>query len=135
MDKEKIIEILTTLNNLDLNDTDDASVQLFKKQLKWVDIAINQVQVLCKNIKKLNDNQNATLNMVCACLVNLWIASSNAARSSTETFKTNRLYIKTNTKLNLKNAKKLFDRWRSYAAPILIDDGFAFFTTKELHLT
>ena len=114
-----------TTNDEDLKNT-------MKKQKKieaLVDIVILQVESRRKPIE-LDENKNQILNMVCACLVNLWLHLSNAANNSTERFSANGCSINKNSDKQIKNAKKLFDEWRSFAASLLVDEGFAFFAPQ-----
>lgn len=131
MDKNKIIEILKNINNMIPEENNEHTLKQFQKQLFLVDLAINQIKSRCKQ-KKYSEHENETLNMVCASLVNLWINTSFAAHEFNGAFKANGYYIKKNSKAQIAYAKKLFDQWRSCAANLLIDDGFAFFTQKEL---
>ncbi len=108
----------------------DASKKL-KKIEALVDIVILQVKSRCKPIK-LDENKNQILNMVCACLVNLWLHLSSAANNATERFSANGYSVSKNSDKQVKHAKKLFDEWRSYAASILLDEGFAFFAPKDV---
>ena len=126
---ESIANLKTTSNNDDLKN--ELNEKIKKQQLFLIDIAINQIQSICKKIE-LNEANNELLNMVCACLVNYWITSSNAINEPTGSIKANGYSINKNSKEQTLLAQKLFDHWRSRAAHLLIDEGFAFFTQKEL---
>ena len=96
-----------------------------------MNIAINQIQARCKKIE-LNETNCELLNMVCACLVNLWISSAVAAKSPTGSVSANGYKICKNSKEQVHHAKQLFDHWRGCAAHLLVDEGFAFFAQKEM---
>lgn len=120
----------TNTNEALNNDENELNNQL-KKQQFLVDIAMNQIQSRCKKTT-LSENSNNLLDMVCACLVNLWLNYEDATNSPTGTLKANGYSINKNSKDQLTIAKKLFDQWRSCAAHLLIDEGFTFFAQKGL---
>ncbi len=91
---------------------------------------MNQVQSLCRKIK-LKQSDSLVLNMVCASLVNLWLTMANLNSNSIDSLSVNGYTIKKNQNKQVILAKKLFDEWRSKAAHLLIDEGFAFFTPME----
>ena len=135
INKEKIVEILKNINELNINNnyenSEDTFNKNFQKHMFLIDIAINQIKSRCKKIELDEPNTNL-LNMVCACLVNLWLNCADASTSPTGTIKANGYRISKNSKEQIAIAKKLFDHWRSCAAHLLIDEGFAFYTQKEL---
>lgn len=109
----------------------NASKQLQKIEA-LIEIVILQVESRRKPMKKPDIKKDQILNMVCACLVNLWLHLSSAANNTTERFSANGYTISKNYDKQIKHAKKLFDEWRASAAPLLIDEGFSFFAPKDV---
>ena len=128
------MQILKNLGNSELDPNLNTEAELdnkLKKQQFLVDIAINQIQSRCKKTQ-LDETSSNLLNLVCACLVNLWLNYEDATTDPTGTLKANGYSISKNSKEQLLLAKKLFDQWRSCAAHLLVDEGFTFFAQKGL---
>lgn len=100
------------------------------KYLYMANIAVNQVQARCK--KDTNEKDIAVLTMLCAAMVNLWTSLSKSNSDPTGRFSGNGYSISKDSKKQIEIANCLFDRWRVEAAHLLVDEGFAFFSSKEV---
>lgn len=100
------------------------------KYLPMANVAINQVEAKCK--KNVNEKDIPILTMLCASMINLWTSLSKASSDPTGRFSGNGYSVSKDSKKQVEIANCLFDRWRVEAAHILIDEGFAFFSSKEV---
>ena len=99
------------------------------KYLPMANIAINQVESRCK--KDISEKDTPVLIMLCAAMLNLWTSLSKSNNDPTGRFSGNGYSISKDSKKQVEIANCLFDRWRVEAAHLLIDEGFAFFSSKE----
>lgn len=99
------------------------------KYLPMANIAINQVESRCK--KDISEKDTPILIMLCAAMLNLWTSLSKSNNDPTGRFSGNGYSISKDSKKQVEIANCLFDRWRVEAAHLLIDEGFAFFSSKE----
>ncbi len=99
------------------------------KYLPMANVAINQVEARCK--KDICEKDIPVLTMLCAAMINLWTSLSNSNSDPTGRFSGNGYSISKDSKKQIEIANCLFDRWRVEAAHLLVDEGFAFFSSKE----
>lgn len=121
MDVNKVLDVFF--------DMADISEREKSKYLPMANIAINQVESRCR--KDVNEKDIPVLTMLCAAMVNLWISLSQANNYPTGRFSGNGYSISKDSKKQIESANCLFDRWRVEASHLLVDEGFAFFSSKE----
>ncbi len=121
MDVNKVLDAFCDMANISESEK--------PKYLPMANIAINQVEARCK--KDVNEKDIPILTMLCAAMINLWTSLSNSNTDPTGRFSGNGYSISKDSKKQVEIANRLFDRWRVEASYILIDEGFAFFSSKE----
>ncbi|MDE5600290.1 MAG: hypothetical protein K2I60_01595 [Oscillospiraceae bacterium] len=122
MDKTKIMEAFADMAGLNSEEV-----------LKYSSLAIlaaSQVEAQCKS--DVVPSKEPVLVMLCAALVNLWANLASASNDPSGRFSGNGYSITKNSKSQMQTAQALFDRWRIEAAGLLVDEGFAFFASKEI---
>lgn len=121
MDVNKVLDAFFDMANISEGEK--------SKYLPIANIAINQVEARCR--KDVNEKDIPILTMLCAATINLWTSLSNSSSDPTGRFSGNGYSISKDSKKQIEIANCLFDRWRVEAAHLLIDEGFAFFSSKE----
>ena len=121
MDVNKVVDAFFDMANISESEK--------SKYLPMANIAINQVQARCK--KNVNEKDIPVLTMLCAAMLNLWTSLSKSNCDPTGRFSGNGYSISKDSKKQVEIANCLFDRWRVEAAHLLVDEGFAFFSSKE----
>lgn len=121
MDVNKVLDAFLDMANISESEK--------SKYLPIANIAINQVEARCK--KSVNEKDIPVLTMLCAAMINLWTSLSKSNSDPTGKFSGNGYSISKDSKKQIEIANCLFDRWRIEAAHLLVDEGFAFFSSKE----
>ena len=122
MDVNKVLDAFVDMANISESEK--------SKYLPMANVAINQVEARCK--KSVNEKDIPVLTMLCAAMINLWTNLSKANSDPTGRFSGNGYSISKDSKKQIEVANCLFDRWRVEAAHLLVDEGFAFFSSKEV---